>query len=162
MKLLAQYRALQERAEFPGWAIRPFVAEIGGLIAEFKSRTVLDYGCGMGWQYSKEKASAGWGITPTLYDPAVATHDILPAGPFDGVICTDVAEHVPEEELDEMFANISGRAGQWAFISVCCRPAKRTFADGSNVHVTIRPFAWWQAMLAPYFTDARLVLRETK
>ena len=64
---------------------------------------------------------------PTLYDPAVQGIDVKPEGQFDGVMCTDVLEHIPEDELDTVIADLAGYAKQWAFIAVCCRPAKKTF-----------------------------------
>ena len=41
------------------------------------------------------------------------------------------------------------------------RPAKKTFSDGTNVHVTVRPLSWWRAKLeGPFEGKALLVLRE--
>ena len=43
-----------------------------------------------------------------LYDPAFPGHWTLPPGEFDVVVCTDVLEHCPEEDLDWILA----RAGR--------------------------------------------------
>lgn len=155
MKFLKQYRKLHEQKKFPGMSVLQFVPEIAELIAEFKSKRLLDYGCGLGWQYTRERIHLAWNIEPpTLYDPAVAEHSATLIGHFDGVICTDVLEHVPEEELQQVIGDLARFADQWAFISVCCRPSK---------HITVKPFEWWQDLLAPHFKgEARLILRETK
>ncbi|MCR4331294.1 MAG: methyltransferase domain-containing protein [Sulfuricaulis sp.] len=165
MKLLKQYRKLHGQQKFPGYSILKFVPEIADLVAEFRSKRLLDYGCGAGYQYRRERVHVLWGVEmPTLYDPAVAEHNATLIGQFDGVICTDVLEHVPEDELPQVVGEIARFARQWAFISVCCRPSKHiVFEDGQNVHVTIHPFEWWQALLAPHFNgNTRLILRETK
>src|SRR3990167_5907590 len=144
MRLLEQYKKLHEDGRFPGMSILPYVPEIADLIAEFKSRSLLDYGCGRGRQYLHERIHRAMGVDmPALYDPAVAEFSIKPRGPFEGVICTDVLEHVPEDELSEVIGDLSRYARQWAFITVCCRPSKHfTFEDGTNVHVTLTPFEW--------------------
>ena len=63
------------------------------------AKTLLDYGAGQGWQYTEECYHVLWNIMPTLYDPAVAAFHVKPSQRFDGVICTDVLEHIPEAEL---------------------------------------------------------------
>jgi 2-polyprenyl-3-methyl-5-hydroxy-6-metoxy-1,4-benzoquinol methylase len=34
-----------------------------------------------------------------LYDPGYPKHSALPKGKYDGVICTDVIEHIDEKDL---------------------------------------------------------------
>jgi len=146
MRLLEQYRELQAQGKFPGLAMLPFVPDIAELVNEFDSKTILDYGCGLGFQYTREKAYKAWGMKPpALYDPAVDRYSIKPEGQFDGVICTDVLEHVPADELDAMVREIAGYARQWAFVSVC-QPS----------------LDWWGAFLPPFFFGQRLVLRQSE
>jgi hypothetical protein len=165
MQHLNAYQGLHAKGHFPGVSLLQYVPRLAELVAEFKSKTVFDYGCGKGLQYTKERAHFAIGVEmPTCYDPAVDKFRHLPPRDlkFDGVICTDVVEHIPEGELAGTLEILSRHAGQWCFISVCCRPAKSLrFADGSNIHVTIKPFAWWQDLTRPYFTKARLVLVES-
>lgn len=164
MRYLDQYRALHAAGKFPGVSIMPFVGDIAELVGEFQSVTLLDYGCGKGLQYSRDKIFKAWGNhPPALYDPGVEAFAVKPTGQFDGVISTDMLEHVPLDELDAVVREIAGYAKQWVLLSVCCRPAKSLrFPDGKNIHVTIRPIEWWNGYLEPYFSDVRLVLRETK
>lgn len=42
----------------------------------------------------------------TLYDPGYEPYSTLPVGDFDGVICTDVLEHCPEEDIPWIFKRI--------------------------------------------------------
>lgn len=165
MQFVTQYRGLHAKGLFQGYSLLQHVPQIADLVSEFGSKRLLDYGCGMGRQYTHERAHLALGVqVPVLYDPAVAEWVVKPAGKFDGVICTDVLEHVPEEhlELRTVVEEIAAFATQWAFISVCCRPSKHIrFDDGTNVHVTIHPFEWWREYLGPRFTKARLVLVES-
>ena len=164
MKYLSQYRTLHAAGKFPGVSIMPFVGDIAELVGEYQSKTILDFGCGKGLQYSRDKIFKAWGNhPPTLYDPAVEAFAVKPVGQFDGVISTGMLEHVPIDELDAVVTDIAAYAKQWVFLSVCCRPAKSLrFPDGQNIHVTIKPFPWWLDFLNPYFSGVHLEVRETK
>jgi SAM-dependent methyltransferase len=163
MKYLDEYRRLHGEGKFPGRSMLQYVPQIADLVAKYKSKTILDYGCGEGRQWSHERAQNVIGCDiPTLYDPGTAAWSARPSGKFDGVICTDVMEHVPEEELQDVVEDIADFAEQWAFISVCCRPSKlMRFQDGTNIHVTIHPFSWWKEFMETHFKTAQLVLVES-
>ena len=162
MQLIEEYRALHRQRAYPGTTIVPHAGLIEKLIRRTGARTILDYGCGAGTQYTKLKIHRNWRVRMTLYDPAAKRWAAKPAGQFDGVLCTDVLEHVPEDEIDGVAADLAGYARLWCFATVCCRPAKKTFADGRNVHVTQRPLDWWRQRLAPAFAGgADLHLLET-
>jgi hypothetical protein len=61
------------------------------------------------------------------------------------VICTDVLEHCPEEDipwiLDELFAY----ARKFVYANVACFPARKRLPSGGNAHCTIKPVKWWEA-----------------
>jgi hypothetical protein len=52
-------------------------------------------------------------------------------------------EHIPEEEVDIALRNIFDRATMFVFFSIALRPASKMFADGQNVHVTLKTPTWW-------------------
>lgn len=157
---MPDYRELHRQGRFPGFSLAPYVGRIRTIISESGAQTLLDYGCGEGRQYLEKRWHETWnGLMPRLYDPAVAEYAAKPTGTFDGVICTDCLEHVPEAELADVIGDLVGYARLWCFVSVCCRPAKRNKAllDGRNVHVTIRSPEWWHTTLGTAF-DGRAQL----
>jgi hypothetical protein len=152
MKLLDQYVAIHQDPDvFEGYSGAAFFKEIAQLIRSTGTRTVLDYGCGKGRQY----ATSRWRkmrreIKLAKYDPAVPEFATPHSGPVHGIICTDVLEHVPEEELDGLLSQLAGKAEKWMFFSICCRPSNRFLPDGTNCHVTVKPEKWWLELLKQY------------
>lgn len=146
MKLLDQYRELHESGMFRGMSLQKHIPEIGRLIQETLSKTLLDYGSGKGFGHQQHD----WEVEITLYDPAVKGLDELPEGPFDIVICTDVLEHVPEEELDDTLEKIFSRAAKAVFFSISTKEAKKILPNGLNAHVTVKPSGWWLQRIDPY------------
>jgi hypothetical protein len=157
MSLLDQYRALHAQGKFLGLSVLKFADEIGALVKEHGIKTVLDYGSGQGYQYMPPHSlDKKWGVDVTMYDPAVPGLDELPGGKFDMVICSDVLEHVPEEEITPMIEGIYKLATKYVFFTVCCRAAKKTLPDGRNTHVTIRPMGWWANKIAEAGADTNI------
>jgi len=148
VKYLEQYQALAATGKFfRGSSLSQHTKDIRKLIDKTKSTTLLDWGCGAASEYRAAiPIHKKWGIKqrPTLYDPAFEKFSTRPTGSFHGVICTDVLEHVPEEEVDALVLTLFDYAERFVFASVCCRPASKFFDDGTNMHVTVKPYQWWK------------------
>lgn len=147
------YRAMAEQGEnFHGLSIVQHRDQIKRLIEKHGASTLLDFGCGRGDAYwIPHYLHRYWGVPrPELYDPSFDSHDKLPmtGHQFDGVLCSDVLEHIPAEDVDEFIAGLFGYAKKFVWASVCCRAAKKTFPDGTNLHVTIQPLGWWKRRFA--------------
>jgi SAM-dependent methyltransferase len=149
-KLIPAYRQLAAAGgNFHGLSIVRYKDAIGRLIFQLEAKSILDFGCGRGDAYSAPyKLWKTWGLDwpgVHLYDPSFKEHNVLPpeGKQFDLVICSDVLEHIPEDEVDEFIARLFkyARKGVWA--SVCTRPAKKQFPDGTNLHCTLHPMDWW-------------------
>ena len=100
-----------------------------------------------------------WGIKDiTLYDPGEEEHSKLPTGVYDIVICTDVLEHVPHEDLTWVIEEIFKYSTNVVFLNICCLPAMKHFPNGENVHVSLYPVKEWLQFIArlsidyPYLT----------
>jgi len=160
VELLALYRRMHDEgvpaqnlpaaATFSGVSLQPYMRTVGGLIARFGCKTLLDYGAGKAQGYEAATArtkdgrevkglQAIWGLDAiTLYDPGFGPHASLPAGTFDAVICTDVLEHCPEEDLRWIVGELVAYARKFVLAGVASYPAAKTLPNGENAHVTIR------------------------
>lgn len=144
--LIGQYEAMHDKGHFAGLSSLPYAGRIKELIDEYGARTILDYGCGKGHQYSRHDMSAGWGVTVSLYDPAVPGFTGKPRK-ADGVVCIDVMEHIEKKDVPAVLHKIFGLAGKFAFFVICTRPSKKMLPDGRNCHLTIEPPSWWGGVI---------------
>ncbi len=146
--LREQYRMLMDNGAFRGLTTLIFADHIKEMVKKHGVKTMLDYGCGQGVQYGKDLDLAEkWGVTVEQYDPVVPEYSELPDSTFDMVICVDVLEHIPEEELKGVLTEIFSKATKCVFLTVCPRAAKKTLPDGRNCHLTIKPLSWWAALV---------------
>jgi hypothetical protein len=171
-RLLEQYRLMHVNGEthlvippeqtFPGMSLPKEAPHIKRLIKQTGASTLLDYGCGKGQQYWPRRmvdseegidypdVKSYWGIAEVrCYDPAYSPFSELPTGTFDGVICTDVLEHCPEEDIPWILAELFGYARKFVYANVACFPARKRLPSGGNAHCTIQPVRWWQDRIAP-------------
>lgn len=153
-----EYTKLHKKSEgiFSGNSLLPHIAAIDDLIKATKAKTLLDYGCGKAHPYLRDHIHDRWGIPrPYLYDVGVKRFSALPTGQFDGVICTDVLEHIAEPDLPQLIERLYSYTGKFLFLSIATRPAKKKFKDGTNVHLTIRPRDWWRELLMAHYPESR-------
>lgn len=162
------YRQLHDEGEktlglapemtFPGRSLPPHAGRIKALIDTTGAKSILDYGSGKGMQYRQPLLVDGekrfgsireyWGVTSIrCYDPSYTPFSSLPEGQFDGVICTDVLEHCPEEDISWIVGEIFSFATRFVFLNIACYPAEKHLPNGENAHCTIRPPEWWSEML---------------
>lgn len=161
---LEYYRStMQSGTNFLGYTTLSYASEIGALIDKHAATRLLDYGCGRGWQYEKERIHERWGIPiPERYDPHWEPFWGKPGGTFDGVICVDVMEHVPEQAVGAVLDELFAFAERFLFVTICCRAATKKMPDGRNVHLTVRPQNWWLSKLRRRERDGlELVVRWT-
>jgi hypothetical protein len=133
---------------YPGDSLGPWIETLVALCSGLECKTLLDYGCGKGMLYNKEltvRSPAGdltfnglgelLKVDPTLYDPAVEEYHIKPEGKYDAVICTDVLEHVPEEDVvDWMVEELFSYANRFVFFNIALFPAQAHLPNGENAH----------------------------
>ena len=168
-ELLSQYRTMHTRGEqhqnlppeqtFNGQSMPRHSQNIKQLIDAHSAKTILDYGSGKGVQYTSVRISLPggqqfatipdyWAVdSVTCYDPGYEPFSRLPTGKFDGVICTDVLEHCPREDMPWIVNEIFSFARKFVYANVACYPAKKHLSNGENAHCTIETDAWWQALI---------------
>ena len=134
---------------FPGISLGPHLDNIKILIKSTKSKTALDYGCGNALHYIKDKIHLSWGLDKMgLYDPAILKWDCLPGDNFDCIICTDVLEHVPEEEINDTLKEIFTLSNKCVFLNIAMYLAHHKLPNGENAHCTLKPIQWWRHRIA--------------
>jgi hypothetical protein len=144
---------------FTGGSLLRHVAEIKKLIEETGAQTLLDYGVGKGHQYAWrdiqlpdgpriESLTAYWGVTEiAMYDPGYEPLARLPSGTFDGVICTDVLEHCPAEDIPWIVEEMFAFARRFVYANIASFQAIKTLPNGENAHCTVRSPDWWRGLL---------------
>lgn len=142
-------------ASFRGLSILQHKPQIVKLVRQHGAKSLLDYGSGAGdaWRpphRMHRDLGLRW-FEVTLFDPAFPEHDDPPHGLFDGVLCSDVLEHIPEDDVDAVVEQLFKHARHFVWASVCCRPARKFFPDGTtNLHCTLHPIEWWQDIFEEY------------
>lgn len=131
-------------------------------------RTILDAGCGSGKFMRRilERHSAaftirGFDIADNCLDPWFATHapGILTTGclwepgslpsPNDAVVCTDVMEHIPTEQVPAVLRNLRSAATKVVFFGIALFPdAFGPKVIGAPLHLTVQPPDWWHQQIA--------------
>lgn len=135
------------------------------LVKRTKPRNLLDYGSGQGYQYLASRAHDVWGgLLPYCYDIGVRQLSERPVGQFDGIICSDVLEHIEEADVDDVLADIFGfsawrpvPAQSFVYFHISTAPAKRSLPDGRNQHLTVHGPDWWLAKLEPHHRDGLII-----
>jgi hypothetical protein len=161
-QLLSLYQQMHTGGEkpqemFAGISLAPQAGRIATLIKHTGATTLLDYGCGKARLYNNQVNVDGkvyvsivdvWGLKQvTLYDPAYPPYIALPQGKFDGVICTDVLEHCPQEDMEWILGELFSYANHFVFANIAAYPAMKTLPNGENAHCTIQPLAWWKSLI---------------
>jgi hypothetical protein len=167
--LVALYRQMHVEGErtlgipsertFAGSSLLRHAAEIRKLIDKSGAQSLLDYGAGKGQQYAWrdlelpdgtriESLTAYWRVGHVAkYDPGYEPLSRLPSGTFDGVICTDVLEHCPVEDIPWIVEEIFAFARRFVFANIASFPAIKTLPNGENAHCTVRRPEWWAGLL---------------
>jgi len=143
--LIAQYQLMHENEKrYRGGLLPDVVEEIAKMMHYHEAVTLLDYGSGKGRQYEELQQHHAWGGSqPTCYDPAYPPFSQKPTGQFDGVICTDVAEHIPTDKIYSFLKVVISYARKFVVFCIFTGLAGKTLPDGRNAHLTVRPPEWW-------------------
>ena len=156
--LIDSYKVLhQEEGKFKGISLVPLVPTLMSLVKENNCKTLLDYGCGKAIPYDKNRCKEVDLRHPIqklcnlksfdLYDPAYEKYATLPDKKYDIVVCTDVLEHIAEQDIDYVLTEILSRSKKIVFLNISCQPALKHFKEGKfkgkNVHISVFDPSWW-------------------
>jgi hypothetical protein len=158
---------VRESELFDGISLYPHISDIGELARKTGSRSILDFGSGKGRLYRERRfdladgtridtVQGHWQVNEIVcYDPGVAEFSAYPQRRFDGVVCTDVLEHIPEDDIDWFLRDLFALAEKFVFANIASYPAIKTLPNGWNAHVTIKPHDWWRERIRKAATGWR-------
>jgi len=147
VKLIDDYRILHAANAFTGMTIAVFAEPVLKLIAYHGAHSILDYGSGKGlaWQEVERLKKYKEKLEVKLYDPGIEELAEKPKGTFDAVVCMDVVEHIPEDELEMTLAEIFNYADRLVIATFCARGSRKKLpSTGQDVHITQKPRLWWE------------------
>jgi len=166
-KLLEMYRTMhlegapgvEDSPEntFSGRSLRRHVGPIAAQIKGTAAKSLLDYGSGKAKFYapfpgepaeSRFKSMKEWGDAKvTCYDPSYEPFSGPVEEKYDGVICTDVLEHITEEDIAWVLDKLFAHARFFVYTVAACYPARKYLPDGQNAHCTVEPPEWWREQM---------------
>lgn len=135
-----------------GVTVATKISHIDIFAEENNVRSILDYGCGQG--ILKEKLGHKYEITE--YDAGISGKDILPSEVYDMIVCVDVAEHFEPDTVASNFKAMHDRVAKCVYMTISCEPAIGCFADGTNLHLTIKPPWEWMQIIDAEFQPKKL------
>jgi cyclopropane fatty-acyl-phospholipid synthase-like methyltransferase len=162
MKYADYYKQMHNEKQFRGWVSKEStnygeknMNHIYGAMQATRSKTVLDFGCGTSEQYSKGNVHRKMGVKQEnlyLYDPGVEKFNKRPDVIVDATISFDVFEHIPREELPEVFEYIFSHTRNFCYFVIFCGLASKTLPNGENAHCTIMSQDSWRRFIEQYNT----------
>lgn len=115
-------------------------------IKKYTVTSCLDYGCGKGTLGMF--LSSNYGHTVHMYDPCYEQFNTHPVDmKFDGVICSDVLEHIEPEFLDNVLKDIFDLGSRVYYLAIGLCPSNKNLSDGRNAHLIIEDSKWWRERL---------------
>ena len=157
-ELIDAYKIIhQEENKFKGISLTPLVPTLINITKENNCKTLLDYGCGKAIPYNKNRCNEV-GLKNSvqelcniesfdLYDPAYEKYSTLSDKKYDIVVCTDVLEHIAEQDIDYVLTEILSHSKKIVFLNISCQPALKHFKEGKfkgkNVHISVFDPSWW-------------------
>ena len=145
---------------FLGYSLSKWIVKIKEIIETSNSNSLIDFGCGKGFLYNNkfkigekeyENLSDFWSIKNIyLYDPAVKRFSTYPSNTYDGVICTDVIEHIPESDVIKFIDKLFKLSNKFIFFVIATIPASKYFDDGKNIHLCLKSQHEWEKIFLDF------------
>jgi len=135
------------------------------IVAKLKFHSVLDVGCGMGYQLlgflQAGKEVRGIEVCDYLLNNFLKVFvgtDLVRKGriqeipfdvnTFDLVYCTDVLEHIPEADVDVAIKELVRVSNKYIFSTISTVPA--VCCPELKLHETVKPVEWWDEKWSKY------------
>lgn len=149
--LINNYREIHAAKKY-GFTSSAFKEQIQACINEIKPRVILEYGCGRSSLVEELVYDGEY----YRYDPAIPEFSDVPVEKADFVINTDVLEHIPEKDLDDVVGKIKEISNR-VFFNIATDYANEILPNGENAHCTVWPSEIWLKFLIKYFPESEIV-----
>lgn len=127
-----------------------YVNRLQEIVKSYQCRTMLDYGCGKGDQYTGNEItdfSKIIGVEEySLYDPAYEKYKILSDKQWDLVICLDVLPFIPEEDILTIKNILLSKAIKKVVIGLQIANTKDPYKS-KKPFVCFKSLEWWNTTL---------------
>ena len=153
---------LSAEQTFAGYSLIPWGLKIKQIIDFTKSNSITDFGCGKALGHIQkikinetiyQNFADYWNIEfVQLYDPGIREFDSYPTEKTDGVICTDVIEHIPNNDIQLFIDQLYSLTNKFLFVVIATIPATKFFEDGRNIHLTIKKEQEWNSIFKTFET----------
>lgn len=147
------------------------------IFSDSKKESIIDVGCGNG-SFIAECQAKGFkdchaldivtldlglvDIRPKITYHSVPASDLnLNGRKFTFVTSFDVLEHLHEEEVDATLDNLFSLCSGFLCLSISHRKSGEMLEDGTNLHQTVRSWAWWKEQLEKRGTLHKLLSNNT-
>lgn len=133
------YDKMHNEGLFKGHTWRAYVHELEAFVPEAASKTYLDFGCG-----PKGGLAEHFGARVVSHDPYVTQFAASPwSKSFDVVFSSDVLEHMPMSEIEELMQRIVDSQASYVMLAISTRKAGKHLPNGANAHLTVKSAKWW-------------------
>lgn len=150
--LIDQYASIHRKKKY-GRGPNDLALHIQICLLDLKPDVVLEYGCGQSLLYKHlDLSDTHW----VRFDPAIPELSKLELKSAGLVINTDVLEHIPEGDVDEVLQHIRSFSAN-VFFNISTRLAGEILPDGTNAHCTVWDAKTWLERIQKYFPAASLV-----
>lgn len=123
-------------------------------LLEISPTVILDYGCGQSLLYRELNPNGDRKVY--RYDPAIPDIADMPIEKADLVINTDVMEHIPKQDTDDVLAHIASLS-KFVFFNIATCKAKRILPTGENAHCNVKDAEWWNNKVSQHFENTTVV-----
>lgn len=146
----ALYQEYHEACPFEDFGQDTFHGE-KAIAAYDDARTALDFGCGNGHAVRAMRAAGhewfGLEYSQAAFDKYLAEPWFFVGETtqfadrqFDLLYSTEVLEHVPPDNVEEVIADLARITDRYMFLTISLRPS----SQNNRFHCTLRPRAWWE------------------
>jgi len=147
-ELIKNYQEIHASKDY-GFTSFRYKDHIQACINDLKPKSILEFGCGQSILIDNLIYDAEY----YRYDPAIPQFSTIPVDKADFIINTDVLEHIPSKDLDDVIAQMKNIT-EHVFFNIATDYANEILPNGENAHCTVWPGEKWLELIRKYYPEA--------